>query len=372
MNEWIIEELGNLAQVKGGKRLPKGAMLTDIPNSHPYIRTRDINNHKIVVGDLLYVPDDIFQAISRYTVQEGDVIISIVGTIGLCSVIPSELNLANLTENCAKIVDIDNTRLVPQYLYYYLISEDGQYEIETRNVGSTQPKLPLYNIKALQIPLPSIPEQRAIASVLSSLDDKINLLHRQNETLEALAQTIFRQWFVEEAEDDWEEGVLGDLVKFEYGKGLKNSIRTGKGFPVVGSNGIVDYHSEYLVEGPGIVTGRKGTLGKVIYLSENFFPIDTTFYIRSKSISPNLYFEYFLLKNIGFENMNTDSAVPGLNRKNALSVKVFIPPQRIITQFNEFANPIFQKRISNKTQIHSLRQLRDILLPKLLRGEVRV
>jgi type I restriction enzyme S subunit len=372
MSEFSKIELGNLAKIKGGKRLPKGASLTDVPNSHPYIRTRDINNHKVVFQDLLYVPDDIFPSISRYTVNEGDVIISIVGTIGLCSIIPSELNLANLTENCAKIVEIDKARLLPQYLYYYLISEEGQFEIRIRNVGSTQPKLPLYNIKALPIPLPPLPEQRAIAGVLSSLGDKIDLLHRENETLEALAETLFRQWFIEEAEDDWEEGVLGDLIKLEYGKGLKKSIRTGTGFPVVGSSGIIDHHSDYLVEGPGIVIGRKGTLGEVIYLSENFYPIDTTFYIKTKSFSPNLYFEKFLVSSMNFQNMNTDSAVPGLNRNLAESIKISIPPQTKITRFNEMVDPFFQKQISNNNQIYTLENLRDTLLPKLMSGEVRM
>jgi len=86
---------------------------------------------------------------------------------------------------------------------------------------------------------------------------------------------------------------LGDVIELVYGKGLKKEVRTGKGFPVVGSSGIVDYHSEYLVEGPGIVIGRKGTLGKVIYLWDNFYPIDTTYYVRSKVESVGLLYEYY-------------------------------------------------------------------------------
>ena len=208
--------------------------------------------------------------------------------------------------------------------------------------------------------------------MLSSLDNKIDLLQRQNATLEAMAQTLFRQWFVEDAGDEWEDGVLGDLVKFEYGKGLKKSLRTGEGFPVVGSSGIVDFHSKYLIKAPGIVTGRKGTLGEVIYLSENFYPIDTTFYIVSRRESPSLYFEYFLLKSINLAGMNTDSAVPGLNRNNAMSVETIVPPQSEITRFSETVDPLFQKNISNKKQIRTLEKMRDTLLPELMSGEVRV
>src|SRR3972149_5820435 len=259
------------------------------------------------------------------------------------------------------------------YLYYLFANKEF---IDLSFLGSSGTKMPRADWDFLKVTEWLVPEeieeQRAIAGVRSSLDDKIDLLHRQNATLETLAQTLFRQWFIEQAQDDWEEGVLGDLVEFNYGKGLKKSIRTGTGYPVVGSSGVVDYHSEYLVEGPGIVTGRKGTLGEVIYLSENFYPIDTTYYITSNNDSPNMYYEFFLLKSIGFENMNTDSAVPGLNRNNALSVEIIIPPLNLITQYNNYVHPLFQKRILNSHHIHTLEILRDILLPNLMSGEVRV
>ncbi|MBC8508744.1 MAG: restriction endonuclease subunit S, partial [Chloroflexi bacterium] len=214
--------------------------------------------------------------------------------------------------------------------------------------------------------------QKAIASVLSSLDDKIDLLHRQNLTLEAMAETLFRQLFVEQAQEDWEDGHLGDVIELHYGKGLKKEERAGSGYPVIGSSGIVDYHSEFLVDGPGIVIGRKGTLGKVIYLWDNFYPIDTTYYVKSKVESAGLLYEYFLLKTIGFEDMNTDSAVPGLNRDIALSTEIKIPPEDKLHSFNELVADFVGKLKTNRDQIHTLEKLRDTLLPKLMSGEVRV
>lgn len=224
----------------------------------------------------------------------------------------------------------------------------------------------------LFLDLPELPEQRAIASILSSLDDKIDLLHRQNKTLEQLAETLFRQWFVEEAEESLVVGKLGDVLELIYGKGLKEEIRTGKGFPVVGSNGIVGYHSEYLVEGPGIVIGRKGTLGKVLYLFENFFPIDTTYFIKSKTNSIGIFYEYFLLKTLNFGEMNSDSAVPGLNRDIALSTEIKIASTDKLKEFNGQCSVLFEKLNQNNNQIRALTKLRDILLPKLMSGEVRV
>lgn len=235
--------------------------------------------------------------------------------------------------------------------------------------GSTFPNVSRDQLYGLEIFVPPLEEQKAIASVLSSLDDKIDLLHRQNRTLEAMAETLFRQWFVEEAQD-WKDGILGDVLELIYGKALKEDLRTGSGYPVVGSSGIVGHHAEYLVEGPGIVIGRKGTLGKVTYLFENFFPIDTTYYIKSQVNSAGMLYEYFLLKTLSFEN--SDSAVPGLNRDIALSEEIKIPPQNLIEEFNDICAGFFSKMKVNINQIRTLETLRDSLLPKLMSGEVRV
>ena len=165
---------------------------------------------------------------------------------------------------------------------------------------------------------------------------------------------------------------LGDVIELIYGKGLKAEIRSGTDYPVIGSNGVVGYHSEFLVEGPGIVIGRKGTLGKVIYLWDNFFPIDTTYYIKSKVESAGLFYEYFLLKTLNFEDMNSDSAVPGLNRDIALSTEIKIVPLEKLSEFNQFTSTFIDKLRKNTKQIHTLEKLWDTLLPKLMSGEVKI
>lgn len=256
-----------------------------------------------------------------------------------------------------------------KFLYYFL----KNLGLNNFAEGSSHPLVTQTLLNSIEVQITdNNKEQIQIASILSSLDDKIDLLHRQNKTLEQLAETLFRQWFVEEVEESWEVGNLGDVLELVYGKALKEEVRTGKGFPVVGSSGVVGYHSDYFVEAPGIVIGRKGTLGKVIYLFENFFPIDTTYFVKSKIKSAGLYYEYFLLKTMNFLEMNSDSAVPGLNRDIALSTEIKVPSGKIISEFNNQCSTIFQKIKSNTNQIYTLTQLRDTLLPKLMSGEVRV
>jgi type I restriction enzyme S subunit len=258
------------------------------------------------------------------------------------------------------------------YIYFCVARDEfREFVVNAASGSSAQENASAADIGGFEITVPDdIAEQRAIASVLTSLDDKIDLLDRQNNTFEKLAETLWRQWFVEEAESV--QGPLGELLDLQYGRGLKEEERAGNGFPVVGSSGIVGYHNEYLVEGPGVVIGRKGTLGRVMYLFENFFPIDTTYFVKSKSDSPGLFYEYFLLKSLGFEDYNSDSAVPGLNRDIALSTEVNVPVHEKVFAFDRLVATWFAKINANKNQLSTLTQMRHKLLPKLMSGEVRV
>jgi len=383
---WKMTTLGEVVEVKGGKRLPLGTALQQQKNSHPYLRITDIVDNVIQKDKLLYVPDSVFPSIKRYIVSDGDIILSIVGTIGSVSRIDSELHNASLTENCVKLT---NFRLIDNiYLFHYLISREGQAEILGKNVGSTQPKLPIYNIEKINILLPPLPEQTAISAVLGSLDNKIELLREQNKTLESIAQAIFKEWFMNfnfpgstgimidsemgKIPIGWRVGTLGDVICLEYGKPLKEEVRSGKGYPVLGSNGIVGYHKDYLIKGGGIVVGRKGTMGSVVWIDENFYPIDTTFYVQDRLGVGKLYFHYLLLLIQNFQKIGSDSAVPGLNRNAAYSIETVVPTTEIVNRFHEVIEPIFSKLKLNRAQIQTLSKLRSTLLPRLMKGEVRV
>lgn len=259
------------------------------------------------------------------------------------------------------------------HLTALIIQYFSQLDLSPYLTGAAQPKLNKASLNLIPLYLPiDESEQKAIASILSSLKDKIDLLHRQNKTLESMAETLFRQWLDNEQQDNLKEGKLSDIISLKYGKALKQENRSGEGFPVVASGGIVGFHNEYLVNAPGIVIGRKGTLGKVYYMYENFYPIDTSYYIESKIKNSKLFYEYFLLKSLGFENMNSDSAVPGLNRDSAMSSSITLPSFEMIINFNSFCEGFFNKIKINSTQVNTLENLRDTLLPKLMSGELRV
>ena len=170
---WDVVRLGDVCEVKGGKRLPKGSAFADTDTGLPYIRVVDFRNRTVDSTDIQFLDSEIQKSISRYTISSKDIYISIAGTIGLVGLVPSHLDGANLTENAAKIVIVNAKGLSPFFLMSFLDSYAGQTQISLRVNVLGQPKLALERIRTIALPLPSFPEQRAIAEALSSIDEAV-------------------------------------------------------------------------------------------------------------------------------------------------------------------------------------------------------
>ena len=370
MSEWQEVALGSLTTKIGSGATPTGGENAYKTSGISLIRSQNILDFKFSYNGLAYIDDAQAKKLANVSVGASDILLNITGdSVARCCIVDTQYLPARVNQHVA-IIRINPTKADYCFIFYYLQFLKSEL-LQQSEIGATRRALTKGMIEKLELMIPPFQEQKAIAEVLSSLDDKIDLLHRQNKTLESLAETLFRRWFVEEASEDWSRGNLGEIVEFYYGKGLKESERSGTGFPVVGSNGIVGYHSEYLVEAPGIVIGRKGTLGETNFLKENFYPIDTTYFVKPKKEYGYL-FVFFLLRSIDFKEMNSDSAVPGLNRNMALSIELSIPPEARIAKFNTLVHINFEKIHKNKQQIISLEKFRDMLILKLMTGDVRI
>ena len=189
-NDLIATTIGDICDVKGGKRLPKGINLVSSPNSHPYIRVRDLNDSTIISlkNDFEYVDDETQKTISRYIVSTDDIIISIVGTIGLTAIVNESLNNANLTENCVKLTNIKNA--TPEYILLFLKSEIGQNEIMRGTVGAVQLKLPIKNIQSIKIDLLPLEAMTDLDKVLKPIFHSISANIEENQRLAALRDTL--------------------------------------------------------------------------------------------------------------------------------------------------------------------------------------
>lgn len=189
---WAIQSLKDNAQVKGGKRLPKGHKLVAERTDYPYLRVTDFENHSVNTTGLRYLLPETQVHIKRYIITDKDVFISIAGTIGVVGMIPPELDGANLTENAARIV-VQNKRISPRFLMYFLSTDGAQREIHAQTVKNAQPKLALVRIGSLRIPIPELDEQEEIVQALDVLRQKAILLQQKRNLLEELFRALLHQ-----------------------------------------------------------------------------------------------------------------------------------------------------------------------------------
>lgn len=362
--------LKEIATVKGGKRLPKSDSLVSEKTDHPYIRIRDMyQSYPLELNDdFEYITSETYEKIKKYTVEQGDVIIAVVGnTIGLVSVIGESLHGANLTENCNKIVDIHNYE--GRFLYYFLTSAIGQNEIKKGIVGSSQPKLPIYNIEKIQLPDFPLEEQARIVEVLETIDKKISNNEKINENLADQAQAIYQQYFLIEADPNWPLGHLSDLIDVKYGKDHKK-LADGV-YPVYGSGGIMRYVERPLYEKESVLIPRKGTLNNVMYVNQPFWSVDTMFYTEMKQANV-AKFVYHFVKSKDLASMNSGSAVPSMTTAILNALELRIPSAEALLQFENSVAPMYEMMKKNEDQSRKLTELRDALLPKLMSGEIDI
>jgi type I restriction enzyme S subunit len=262
-----------------------------------------------------------------------------------------------------------------EFVFYLSRWDEVRGYAESRFEGTSgRQRVPKNCFDNLFLKLPPLPEQTAIAEVLSSLDDKIDLLHRQNKTLEQLAETLFRQWFVEEAEESWEESTFGDLVKPKKGKNLTKSEAVDGEYPVV-AGGLEPscYHNEANTKSPVITVSASGANAGYVRLYHTPVWSSDSSYI-DETITPYVFFSYVFLKTN--QRQLTDkqegSAQPHIYPSHIMELDMLNYPEKLIDAFEKEVTPLFQKIKSNTQQIQTLTQLRDTLLPKLMSGEVRV
>ena len=283
------------------------------------------------------------------------------------------------------------------FLFYLFANQEF---IDLAYSGSSGTRMPRADWKFMKDTVWLIPsdieEQRAIASVLSSLDDKIDMLHRQNQTLEAMAETRFRQWLVEEAEEGWGEIPLQEFLDFKEGPGIRNWQYTDYGVPFINirliSNGEINVSKANFVskeEGNGkynqfhlqrkdMVVSTSGTLGKAAIIRDYHLPLllnTSVIRFRPKD-GINYSFMYMYLKSREFyEHLITSasgSVQLNFGPTHLKQIVMAIPPSERLENFREIVDPIYAKIEFNYNQIRTLEKLRDTLLPKLMSGEVRV
>ena len=324
----------------------------------------------------------------EYNCDIGDLIVVArgVGGSGDVKLVNRKCYLTNLSIK----FDLDHKIVFTPYLYYYFQWNNLRY----LDSGSAQSQITINDLSKVELSLPPLLEQKAIASVLSSLDDKIDLLHRQNKTLEAMAETLFRQWFIEEAKEDWEETKVLDVFSLVGGGTPKTSEASywDGDIPWLSGGDIANAHQGFIVKAEKAITelgleksstkllpklasviSARGTVGKYAMLSRPM-----TFSQSNYGIIPKghtyYYFVYLLLAYIVDELSAAayGSVFDTITTRTFEDVEIKLPSMDFIAQFESEIAPLFEKKLNNVEQIQTLENLRDTLLPKLMSGEVRV
>ena len=388
-------KLGEVANVKGGKRIPKGIGLINIPNGHPYIRVRDLNNKRLLELDnsYVYVDNETQKVIAKYTVKTGDEVLSIVGTIGLVAFVGRTLDGAKLTENCVKLSSFHGVNR--DFLYYYLRSDCGQQEIRCGTVGAVQAKLPIKNIQNIAINLPDYTTQERIASLLLSIDRKIELNQKINDNLEQQAVTYFQELYINNANPMWQIGTISDLGTVVGGSTpskTKPEYYTNNGIAWITPKDLSINKSKFISHGENDITelGLKNSSATVMPKGTVLFssraPIgyiaiasnEVTTNQGFKSVIPYLEigtaFVYFFLKHSlpVIESAASGSTFKEISGSAMKNIPAIIPDRSTLDQFNSFCAPIFAQQKILEDQNYSLAMLRDSLLPKLMSGAIDI
>lgn len=431
--ECLVEDIAANARnaIVGG---PFGSDLVSkdyVLSGVPVIRGANMGYGRWVSGEFVYVTNEKADSLSSNCARAGDIIFTQRGTLGQVALIPNGTTERYLVSQSQMKLTVDSRKADALFLYYVFTGAEQQEFIRTNAIQTGVPHTNLGILKKTPVRLPSLNRQKSIARILASLDDKIDLNRRINQTLEAMAQALFKSWFVDfdpvkakiaaiqegrdplraamsaisgksDAELDalpreqvahlavtaalfpdemeaselgevprgWEVQRVDNLLELVYGKALKTSDRRDGTFRVYGSGGITGYHDAALVPHGSIILGRKGTVGSLYWEDEPFFPIDTTYYVRP--LNAPLTYCYYAMQTLGLKEMNTDAAVPGLNRENVYRLELVRPSASVLHEFDVKVSTLRRAIRANSGTSTALADLRDTLLPKLLSGELSV
>ena len=375
---WREYKVKDIAEVIGG-----GTPRTDNPDfwngDIPWITPRDLTGYSkmyISKGERL-ISSEGLKGSSTRLLPKGAVLLTSRAPIGYVAIANNEI----CTNQGFKSLVLNEELAYNKFIYYW-IKNNIDY-LQSIGTGTTFAEISGNVVKEIEIQLPPLPEQKAIASVLSSLDDKIDLLRQQNQTLEALAETLFRQWFIEEAKEDWEEGKLGDAIeifdsqRIPLSKMERDKKKDGTLYPYYGAAKIMDYINDYIFDGEYILFAEDGTVQTtegypvLQYATGKFWVNNHTHIIKAKAPYNNFFLlNYLRKKNI--ELYITGAVQPKINQANLKSIDFPKFKMDKVNEFIKLTNQYFDKINLNNTQIQTLTQLRDTLLPKLMSGEVRV
>jgi type I restriction enzyme S subunit len=385
MSKFTTHKLEEIADVQTG---PFGSQLhmSDYKKEGtPIITVEHLGENRIIHKNLPLVGNEDKNRLKKYILKEGDIVFSRVGSVDRCAYVSAKENDWMFSGRCLRVRT--NDKVDSRFLSFYFNQESFKEYIRMIAVGATMPSINTTILSEVEIVLPPLKEQKVIAEILSSLDDKIFLLQRQNATLEQLAESIFRQYFIEEAEDIWEIGILSDEFDFTMGQSpLGADLNESR-------NGIIFYQGRsdfgFRFPTPRVYTTAPTRIAK---------PFDTLISVRAPVGDMNMAFEecclgrgvaafrykknneyysytYYKLRSLmeQIKQFEDNGSVFGsIGKDDFRKLENIIPPDNLVEKFQNVVKPIDDKIFLNTSQILKLTHIRNTILPKLINGEAEL
>jgi type I restriction enzyme S subunit len=363
----------------------KTAPRVDYVTPYKMIRTTNVRNGWVSLESVKCVEKEVYEKwVRRQRPEKGDVILTREAPLGEAGMLRSDEKVflgQRLVSYRANPHKLDN-----RFLLYGFQGQFLQTQIKALGSGSTVEHMRVPDAKRLKILLPSLKVQREVGAILFAYDDLIENNTRRIKILEEMARRLYEEWFVhfhfpghEEASfkeselgripEEWEVGTLQDVIVLQRGFDLPAKKRTPGDFPVVSATGVSGSHVEAKIDGPGVITGRSGSIGKVMYVHGSYWPLNTTLWGKAFPLGSTL-FAFYTLTEIDLKGFNVGAAVPTLNRNDIHGLPVVLPSSEVIKFFDQTVGPIHKLMVTLEKKNANLHAQRDMLLPKLVSGEI--
>lgn len=391
MSEWKEYRLGDFIDIKHGFAF-SGTHITDEPTEDILVTPGNFNiGGGFKSSKFKYFKSDYPK---EYILSDSDVVVTMTDlskdsdTLGYSAKVPKANGIRYLHNQRIGLVQFKSDDVNKEFIYWLMRTREYQGYIVGSASGTSIMHTSPSRIKDYSFLLPPLPEQTAIASILSSLDDKIGLLHRQNITLEKMGETLFRQWFVEEMREEWEERPLSSIAKFLNGLACqkfppKNDLDK---LPVLKikdlSNGITENSdwvtaeipTDYMVVNGDVIFAWSASLMVKIWNGDRCVLNQHLFKVTSEDFPKWFYYlwcKHHLEQFIAIAKAHA-TTMGHIKRGDLDEAKVLIPSSQELAEMTEQVEPLIERIITNNIQINTLTELRDLLLPRLMSGEVKI
>ena len=379
-----MTQLKTIADIQTG---PFGSQLHKedyVETGTPIVTVEHLGNRVFTEQNLPRVSDSDKARLIKYTLSTGDIVFSRVGSVDRCSYVDKSHDGWMFSGRCLRVRP---TELVDSlYLYYYFCLEETKQFVRNIAVGATMPSINTKLLGEVEIALPDLNNQKRIAAVLSSLDDKIENNQKLNDNLLAQAQTLYKQFFPYGVQDDlpdgWRIGTVGEIIEIHDSKriplsGADRAKMEKKIYPYYGAASLMDFVDNYIFDGKYLLLGEDGTVVDdagypILQYVWGQFWVNNHAHILTGRLGYDVESLYMLFKQTPVKYIVTGAVQPKINQANLRSIQVVIPPEHTLREYNDLVEPLFSLFRANEEECKTFTALRDTLLPKLMSGEIDV